>query len=299
MVHPSFVIETEVAQTLVAIYETHSFTRAADRIGRTPSAVSVQVKKLETVLERELFTRHGRSVTPTPDGDVLCGYARRMLALNAEAIAHFATSSMEGRIVFGAPDDIGHIAIPQILQRFAATHPQVEIDVRLRTSDELRRLLDDGRLDLAVVSCEHYGARDYKVIHTEELVWAGLKHGYAVEREPLPLALARTGCAWRERALKALEKAGRSFRIAYSSEHTQPQIAAVLADLAIAVLPESHVAPPLRRLGVDEGLPPLARYEVALLKREDPSEAVEALAEVVANSFADGTWSDTSPLTAA
>ncbi|MDY8111049.1 LysR substrate-binding domain-containing protein [Fulvimarina sp. 2208YS6-2-32] len=286
-VSPNILIEIDVAQTIVAICETASFTRAAERIGRTPSAVSVQVKKLEAVLQRELFIRQGRSVTPTADGEILCGFARRMLQLNAETVGHFLKPAMEGRIVFGAPDDIGHIAILQILQRFAAIHPHVEIDVRLRTSDELRRLFDRGSLDLAVMSCTDYGTRAHRIVHTEQLVWAGLRHGVAVERDPLPLALAQAGCAWRDIALKALEEAGRNFRIAYSSEHSQPQIAAALADLAIAPLPESHVAAPLRRFGEEEGLPPLARYEVALLKRDRPSEAVEALAEVIAATFAE------------
>ncbi|MEE2949860.1 DNA-binding transcriptional regulator, LysR family [Fulvimarina manganoxydans] len=283
----SLLIEMDLARTVVAICETQSFTRAAERIGRTPSAVSIQVKKLESLLGRELFQRQGRAVLPTPDGDVLLGYCRRMLQVNAEAVSHFLTPAVEGRVVFGAPDDIGHIAIPQILQRFAMTHPQVEIDVRLRTSEELRRMCDAGKLDLAVLSCRDYGARKVEIVHTEQLVWAGLRYGMAVEKEPLPLALSRTGCAWRQIAVQALEKAGRRFRIAYSSEHSQAQIAAVLADLAVAPLPESHVKPPLRRLGAAEGLPPLRRYEVALMKRDGAGEAVEALARTVIDSFAD------------
>ena len=108
----SLLIEMDLARTVVAICETQSFTRAAERIGRTPSAVSIQVKKLESLLGRELFQRQGRAVLPTPDGDVLLGYCRRMLQVNAEAVAHFLTPAVEGRVVFGAPDDIGHIVSP-------------------------------------------------------------------------------------------------------------------------------------------------------------------------------------------
>ena len=280
-------IDSDLVRTFVTICETGGFTRAAEAVGRTPSAVSLQIKKLEHILERALFLRDGRAVRLTEDGEAFLGYARRMLALNGEALAHFRSASMEGRVVFGAPDDIGYIAIPQILKRFASTHPHVEVDVKLKSSDELRRLCDTDKLDLAVLSCREYGGRPVRIIHTENLVWAGLRQGIAAQRDPLPLALASRGCAWRETALEALDRARIRYRIAYTSDHSQGQIAAVLADLAVAPLPESHVTSPLRRLGESDGLPPLRQYEVALLKRERCGKAAEALAEHITASFTD------------
>ena len=280
-------IETDLARTFVAICDTGSFSRAADRVARTPSAVSLQMKKLEEILRRELFVREGRTVRLTSDGEAFLGYARRLMDLNEETVSRFLTQGIEGRVVFGAPDDIGYIAVPQILKRFASTHPQVEVDVKLRSSDDLRRLCDAGELDLAVLACGEYGQRKVTIVHTENLVWAGLKHGGAIAREPLPLALASRGCAWRAIALDALDAANVRYRIAYSSGHSQGQIAAVLADLAIAPLPESHVTAPLQKLGAAEGLPPLRQYEVALMKRRGCSAVADALAEHVVASFAD------------
>lgn len=280
-------IEVDLVRTFVAICETGSFSKAAQHVARTPSAVSLQMKKLEALLGRELFVREGRSVGLSGDGEAFLGYARRLLQLNEEAVSRFRAPAMEGRVAFGAPDDIGYIAIPQILKRFASTHPQVEVDVKLKSSEELRRLCDTGALDLAVLCCSDYGKRDVRIVHTENLVWIGLKHGQAVSKDPLPLALASRGCAWRASALEALDAAHIGYRIAYSSEHSQGQIAAVLADLAIAPLPESHVSASLRQLGEADGLPPLRQYEVALMKRKGCGEIADALAEHVTESFAD------------
>lgn len=280
-------LDNDLLRTFVAIAETGSFRAAAKRVYRTPSAVSMQIKKLEETLRRPLFVRDGRQVTITADGEILLGYSRRMLKLNDEALARFVAPTIEGCVRLGAPDDFGTRFLPNILSRFAAVHGAVDVEVLLEPSVQLLQRLEDGSLDLTLITTSHgdKGDRSGEVIFTEPLVWVGLKGGIAWEREPLPLALATHGCSWRQSALDVLDRAGKSYRIAYGSSHCAGQQAALLADLAIAPFPASLVAPPYRRLGQNEDLPKLEIYDIRLLKRPDLGPAGEALAAEVKASF--------------
>lgn len=282
------ILDTELLRTFVAIAETGSFRAAAKRVFRTPSAVSMQIKKLEETLGRPLFLRDGRQVTMTADGEILLGYGRRMLKLNDEAVGRFVVPSVEGCVRLGAPDDFGTRFLPNILARFAAVYGAVDVEVLLEPSAVLLERLDEGGLDLTLI-ITNQGERpkhDGEILFGEALVWAGLRGGIAWEREPLPLALATHGCPWRHAALNALDRAGTPYRIAYGSPHCAGQQAAMLADLAIAPFPASLVEPPFRRLGPDEGLPSLPNYQILLVKRADLGPAGEALAADVKASFA-------------
>lgn len=282
-------LDTELLRTFVAIAETGSFRTAAKRVYRTPSAVSMQIKKLEELLGRSLFLRDGRSVTMTSDGETLLGYGRRMLKLNEEAVSRFVVPAVEGCVRLGSPDDFGTRFLPNILARFAAVHAAVDVEVLLEPSATLLERLDDGSLELTLITANQgeRPKRDGDVLFTEPLVWTGLRGGVAWEREPLPLALATHGCPWRKAALNALDRAGKSYRIAYGSPHCAGQQAAMLADLAIAPCPASLVEPPFRRLGEDEGLPVLPNYQILLVQRADLGPAGEALAAEVKASFAE------------
>ncbi|MFE8071144.1 LysR substrate-binding domain-containing protein [Marinobacteraceae bacterium S3BR75-40.1] len=281
-------LESDLLRTFLTIAETHSFSRAAELVHRTPSAVSMQMKRLETMLERPLFRREGRRVELTPEGDRLISYARRLLQLNEEAVASFLAPDVEGRVRFGAADDFGTRFLPQILSRFATTHPHVEVDVALAPSRELVRRQDAGDLDLTLISAGHVSAETEltQVVFSEPLVWVGRSGGVAHERDPIPLALSSVGCAWRSIATRAMDQAGLSYRIAYNSEHCQGQLAAVLADLAVAPMPVSRALPPLRQLGPQDGFPGLTNYSILLRRQPEISEAAQALAGHVEDSFA-------------
>ncbi|MEX6504892.1 LysR substrate-binding domain-containing protein [Jiella sp. M17.18] len=278
-------LDIDLARTFVAICETGNFSRAAERVFRTPSAVSLQVKKLEEIAGRELFRRETRSVELTGDGEHLLGYARKLLRLNDEAMAFFRKPEIEGKVAFGAPYDAGIFAIPAILKRFAATHPHVQVDVRLDSSRELRRRCAGGEIDVALLATDDHPGFLAEEVHSEALVWIGLKNGAAALRDPLPLALADQGCTWRGAALAALDAAGIGYRVAYSSENCQAQIAAVEADLAIAPLPVSVVSRTLARLDGRHGLPSLGSYRVYMMRREAAGPVADALAAHVSEHF--------------
>ena len=278
-------IDMDLARTFVTICEAGNFSRAAELVGRTPSAISLQVKKLEDLIGRTVFARDSRSVALTPDGEILLAYARRLLSLNDEALNRFRAPPLEGLVRLGAPEDSGIIILPQILKRFAATHSHVEVEVRLGASVVLEQHCRSGELDVVIINGREVTTPRARELHTESLVWVGLRHGRAATRTPLPLAVAEHGCPWRATALAELDKAGISYRVAYSSEQCQGQIAAVHADLAVAALPASVVAPPLERL--DGKLPKLDGFRMFLETRDGAGPAAEALAEHVAENFRD------------
>jgi len=285
--HAFPVLDFDLVRTFVAIAESGSFSSAAKRVFRTPSAISMQMKRLEELLGRPLFLREGRSVQLTGDGEALLGYARRLLQLNEEAVARFLAPPLEGRVRFGAPDDFGTRFLPDILARFARSHPQVEVNVVLGPSQTLLAQLEGQALDLTLVTAERgpNGQRQGQVVYSEPLVWVGLKGGLAATREPLPLALSGRGCAWRGAALRALDLAGRAYRIAYTSEHCPAQLAALLADLAVAPLPLSLAGSPFVALGKDSGLPLLGDYQIVLLQADALGVAGGAFRDHVVASF--------------
>ncbi|SHF20781.1 DNA-binding transcriptional regulator, LysR family [Modicisalibacter ilicicola DSM 19980] len=280
-------LDTEVLRTFVVIAESGSFTRAAEQVFRTPSALSMQIKRLEETLGQRLFLREARRVKLTPEGEVLLSYGRRLLKLNEEAVTQFLAPSLEGTVRFGTPDDVGSRILPGVLAKFARSHPAVQVDVVVGRSVDMLERLDRGELDLVLVTSGNQGVQSDRgeIVHTEPLVWACLDGGIAVQRTPLPLALANQGCAWRSMALSALDRSGLAYRIAYTSENCAGQEAALLADLAVAPLPLSMVRAPLREMNNEAGLPPLGEYQVLMIHGTAAGSASEVLAGHVVDAF--------------
>jgi DNA-binding transcriptional LysR family regulator len=285
----SNLLEMDVLRSFVAISETGSFTAAARTVSRTPSAVSMQIKKLEEQVGRPLFNREGRTVSLTADGEALLGVGQQMLRLNEQAMTRFYGDAVQGEVRFGAPDDFGTRFLPNILSRFATTHPGVEVNVSLNTSSYLTEQLEDEEIDLTLVTTVNRdrGRAVGRLVFSEPLIWVGVKRGTVKDDDVLPLALAGKDCAWRGMALDALDKVGRDYRIAYTSENCHGQLAALLADLAIAPLPKSLLTSGFERLDKKHGLPPLENYEMRLLERPGAGPASKAFAEHVIESFAD------------
>ena len=279
-------LETDLLRTFVAISDTGSFTSAAKTVFRTPSAVSMQMKRLEEQLGRPLFEKQGRNVGLTPDGEALLGYSRQMLKLNEEAVSRFRAPPLAGVVRFGAPDDFGTRFLPRILARFASSHPQVDVEVTLAPSLELRAKLGEDQLDLTLVTTEPHedGVLSATTVLTEPLVWAGIKGGQAKLMDPLPLALAGRGCCWRASALKSLDRKGMNYRVVYTSENCQGQLAALAADLAIAPLPLSLLTAPYERIE-HVNLPDMGDYRIRLLENVDMGDVARAFAGHVIESF--------------
>jgi len=283
--HPLPLLELDVLRTFIAIAETGSFTLAANAVFRTPSAVSMQIKKLEETLGVSVFSRDARSVSLTQDGEMLMGYARRMLALNREAVSKFIVPDIAGVVRLGSPDDYGERVLPNVLKRFAHTHPAIAVDVTIDQSVNLRRRMAERQLDLTLFTVCRHVPPEAEVLLTEPIVWGGAKGGCAHLREPLPLSIWEENCAWRADALEALGREGRDYRIAYMSAHTAGQRAAILADLAVAPLPKSFIGDDIVALGPKEGLPALSNYNLAMIVAPDASAPVLAAADHIRATF--------------
>jgi molybdate transport repressor ModE-like protein len=274
-------IDPDLLRTFSLIAREGSFTRAAKRVGRTQSAVSMQVQRLETLLGRPLLVRSkGGSVQITQHGAWLLTRAQEFLALNDGIVAAFRDREIAGQVRLAIPDDYALRFLPKILRGFAEAHPAVEVDVVCLPSGESKAMLSEGKVDLAVVSeggTETFPAR---LLWRGPLMWVLPASDPLHHRDPLPLAMSRAPCHWRDAALAALEQAGRRYRIAYTSESQAGTISPVLAGLAITVSPSTVLTPGLRAVsGGAEGLPRLPQVGVQLLKGHLPQSAACAALE--------------------
>jgi DNA-binding transcriptional LysR family regulator len=284
-------LELDLLKTLVAISETGSFSAAASAVHRSPSAISMQVKRLEEIVGKPVFIRDSRSVELTSEGEQLLVHARRVLDLNREMVSRFASPAIAGTVRLGAFDHSVEQFVPGLLRRFSESHPGVTVDVMVENSEVLMDKIRRQELDLAIVTCS-FGVqadRNIEILKREPLVWAGARGGIAVERTPLPVSVWEKGCAWREAALSALERQGREYRINFKSAYISGQKAAVLADLVVAPLPVSACGGEITILGEESGLPPLGDYSLGMALPAECTEPIDALACHLRQEFC-ATW---------
>jgi DNA-binding transcriptional LysR family regulator len=278
-------LDVDQLRTFIAIAETGSFTKAAEVVNKTQSAVSMQMKRLEERLDRPIFARDGRASRLTEDGERLLDYARRIVKLNVEALAAFDDKELRGRVRLGVPDDYADRYLPEIMARFSHAYPAVELTVICEPSVDLLERIDANEIDLAIVTnCETKRASE--TFRRERLLWVtSARHSTHLE-ERLPLALGRPSCSWRRIAVERMETTGRSYRVLYSSSNAGAVAAAVLAGLSVSVLPESGLRPGMRVLTAAEGFPELPSCRIGLVRNpHDGSTLADALAEHIVSSL--------------
>ncbi len=290
MLSPEAGFDLNLLRSFAMIVDCGSFTRAAERLGRTQSTISLQIKRLEDELRKPVFERGVRGLQLTPAGEVLLGFARRILDLADEAQARIAAPDMQGTVRLGTPEDFATVHLPDALARFSRSHPRVSLEVRC---DFTLNLLDGfarGEFDLVLVKREPQGPEGGVRVWREPLVWADGPAGTgAVSRRDggLPLVLAPRPDVYRKRALEALEHAGIPWRIVYTSPSLAGILAAVRAGLGVTVLPREMVPDGFRVLERD--LPALADTEIALYKAPGTlSAAAERLADHLIRSVDGG-----------
>ena len=281
-------LDPELLRAFQLIADGHSFTQAAEQLGRTQSAVSMQIKRLEALLGQSVLSRgKGGGIALTPHGRYLLPRVRQILALSDEVMTTFRAPLISGRVRLGTPDDYALSHIPGVLRRFAETHPAVQVDVLCSSSTDLVERLKAGELDLTLVS-EGNEPRHWPGVP----LWRGpltwiTSTQYAPQRQdPLPLALANEACGWRSSAEAALQKAGIRYRIAYLSGTQVGTHAPVLAGLAVTVSALTMLPEGVRAMRPDEGLPKLPDFGILLLKARNPAQPVtDALAAHIEERF--------------
>ncbi|MBZ0228643.1 MAG: LysR family transcriptional regulator [Bauldia sp.] len=278
-------LDLDQLRTFVAIAETGSFTRAAEVVFKTQSAVSMQMRRLEERIGKPIFIRDGRASRLSEDGERLLGYARRMVRLSEETIAAFDETELSGSVRLGTPDDYAERFLPEVLARFSRSNPRVEVSVICEQSLELIQLARAGELELAIVT--NCGEGAVEVIRQEPLLWVASNQHGVEEEEVLPLALFKPPCLWRAAAIDSLTATGRKFRVLYQSANSTAVSAAVTAGLAVTALAESALRPGMRVLGEAEGFPRLPMCEIGIVRGSHrPSSAiVDKLAEHIVSSL--------------
>ncbi|WP_293795434.1 LysR substrate-binding domain-containing protein [uncultured Bosea sp.] len=269
----------QVLISFVAVCETLSFTRGADRVSLSQSTVSLQIKRLEDLLGCPLLERSSHQVQLTEEGERLLSYARRIIALNEEAHDALTGVWRDGVLRLGMPEDF---AVPTIdlLADFSRQHPHLRLDVSSGLSADLRSAFEREELDLVLVKQRR--GQPPRAARREPLLWLDSLAHPAIERAPVSLAMFPIGGLYRDELCGALDRLGMRWRIGYCSGSLAALAAASAAGLGMTLLPASCHLPGHRVLGVAEGFAEITDFELALYYRDDAPASTAILAERLA-----------------
>ena len=278
-------LDSELLRTFLAIAGAGSFTKGAERIFRSQSAASLQIKKLEGVLGQPVFERHGRGVVLTPLGEKLRPVAQRVVGLLDSSLAEMRSDPLEGAIRIGIPDGYGEATLSRVIAEFARAHPRVELVVQCAFSADFPNALERGDLDIAVFETETAQPGTI-LLREEKTFWVASRHHLAYEQDPLPLALFDRACWWRERALRALQDARRTYRVVYTSESVAGVAAAIEAGVAVGLLGDSSLKDDFIILGEPQGFPVMPKSMLVLDRRSEvDSPVAQAMVTAIKRAF--------------
>ena len=274
--------DLELLRSFVSVVDAGGFTRAGERVHRTQSTVSQQIKRLEDDVGQPLLHRSGKEVTPTEAGERLLSYARRLLLLAEEARDVLTRSDSEGAVRLGIPEDFAAYRLTQLLATFSRARPGLRLDVRADQTGALRRDLERGELDLALLKRDA-GERGGIAAWPERVHWVTSKtHPVDANAGSVPLIGFPPGCLYRARAIHAIESAGRAWHMAYTSSGLAGIQAAVAAGLGLSILSEIAIQADHRVLTAKDGFAPIDKTEVALVASPNASPATLRLADHLA-----------------
>lgn len=277
---PSF--DMDALRTMVLGAELGSFTRAAAQLGRSQSAISMQLRKLEEQAGRPLFRRSGRGLVRTEAGDALLAYARRIVALNDEAAVSVGATVAAASVRLGLPQDFFEDVMPDAITQFSRRRPGVHVEVRAGRNHVLEQEIGAGRLDVAIAFFEPGSDRHGTQIASLPMLWLGGK-GVAEPsaHDPIPLVLFDHPCLFRQAALRALDAEGRQWRLALTTPSLPGVWAALRFGHGITVRTAHQVPADICALGPESGLPALPSIELRMLTAGDLSPAASELRDIL------------------
>ncbi|WMT90905.1 LysR substrate-binding domain-containing protein [Pelagibacterium sp. H642] len=271
-----FSLDPDFLRTFLAISETGSFGGAGEKVNKTQSTVSAQMKRLEEIVGVPLFEKEGRRNVLTADGLKLLEYAASMVRLNDEAIRAFRPPEVSGRVRLGAIDEYAQAFLPAILRAFNLAHPAVQVEVATGNTGHLLDLLADRQLDAAILSCRA-GDTEIEVLRSDRLHWFGSDVGSPHFDDPLPFCAWSSGCSWREMASAALARDGRKSRLVVTTSNAALITLTVRDGLGVAVAPAWFVSPGLRILEEMDARYPLGVAEIGIKRAAGAENPVREL----------------------
>lgn len=279
-------IPTDLLRTFASIADLGGFTPAGELLGRSQPAISLQIKRLESLVGKPLLRRGTGSIELTVAGEMLLGYARQILALNDSALAQLSDSPVSGKIRFGIPSEFASSLMPSILGSFSKAYPNISLEITCALSRQL--LADNQRRRYDLILALHDDPDDAlnELILIDKLVWVGGKTAIATSHTTLPLVLAPEGCIYRKRGLERLRQKNRKWQIGYTNPDLSGIQTAIEQGLGITVLAKSTIPSSLQPLPADHDLPELGQIGISLLEPENAGNpAVERLSEFVRDSL--------------
>lgn len=274
-------IGLDLLRTYVAICRQGSLSRVASQTGRTQSALSMQMRRLEGLLERHLFQRTGRGVVPTAEGEVFLSYATRILALSDEAVARLRHTEIKGGIRIGLAEEISAAVLPSMIGRLHRAYPEIQLDVVVDDSSSLARLWREDELDI-VIGTTVAVTTDALIAWNVELQWVSALDYVPDQERPLDLVTFASPCLWRRRMLDALIAARREHKITFTTQSVTALQAAIENGLGIALLPpESIRANSMRALPKSAGVPAPLTVQYGLYANDRRTQVIDAAIEVL------------------
>ena len=279
-------LNSDLLRTFVAVAESGGVSNATERVFRSQSAISIQVKQLEEIIGQQLFDRRGRGVTLNAAGKRLLPKARDIIRLLDEAYAEIRPMKLSGVLRIGIPDEYAQAALTQMIARFSQKCPAVKLVVKCSLSAQFPAALRRGELDVAIFDVAKPQSR-HEIIRRQHLVWAASREHAAQTLTPTPIALFDRDCWWRNEALKALKQTKKKYEIAFSSESARGVIAAIQAGIAVGVISADEMRPEFLKLSSQHGFPALAQSTLVLETRKNADDMlVAAFLSAVRSSFA-------------
>ena len=261
-------IPIEFLKTFIVLLENRSFSRTAEQVGRSQSAISLQIKRLEEVAGTPILTSSGKSLSLTQQGAILYEYAKQIVELNNECINRLDGNLLAGKIRIGIPSDFAIAFLPMILGRFTETHPNVFLDVKCELSADLTQAIDNQECDIVVALDDGRPTRYLKSLWRDPVSWIGWQSHKVHRTSPLPLVMFPEPCQYRERVVRTLAKSKIPYKIIFSSSNMAGNHAAIQAGLGITALSKNSIPPYFHELPKSRYLPTLDSVHVGIYWNE-------------------------------
>lgn len=278
----------DLLRAFVSVAQLNSFTKAGEILGRSQPAVSLQIQRLEELVDEPLLSRIGRDLELTEAGESLYDYANQILTLNDLAISQLSKSSISGKIRLGIPSEFATVLLPKIVSRFAKAYPNVTLEVNCELSKQLLSKEGKASHDLILALEDKPAATVSDLVKTDDLVWVASVDHNAQKVSTVPLIAAAEGCIYRHRAIRVLDRSQQPWQIVYTNPDLTGIQYAIQEGLGVTVLAKSTVPKNLKILSPSARFPDLGKVGISLIcsNRNKKNEAVNLLIEFLKTSLA-------------